>query len=121
MTTYDLKANVRHRPGIAIIDLGGELNGFVNNVLITAYADAASRNPASLFLNFERVNYINSTGIGFLLDLVGRAQRSQQVLIAYGLSSFYAQLFQIVGLTQFIRIVPDEANALSLVSTPVLG
>lgn len=116
MTSYDLKADVRHRPGVAIIDLCGELNGFVNNVLVTAYTEAANRDPERLFLNFERVNYINSTGIGFILDLVGRAQRSHQTLIGYGLSAFYLQLFQIVGLTEFIEIVPDEASALTLVS-----
>jgi hypothetical protein len=43
MPARTLDAQVRHEPGIAIIDLQGEINGFAEHVLNDAYVDAESQ------------------------------------------------------------------------------
>ena len=67
MTTSELQANVRERDGIAVIDLTGDLNSSAEEALNDAYAKAAGSDPDSIVLNFERAEYINSTGIALIV------------------------------------------------------
>ena len=116
MTTQHLKAQARYQPGLAIIDLYGELTALANAALNTAYAQAESQKPAMVLLNFGGVSHINSSGIGLIVSLVARTRQSQRSLMAYGLSSRNEELFKIIGLTEFIAILPDEVSALATVA-----
>jgi anti-anti-sigma factor len=107
-----LKANVRHQPGIAIIDLHGEIDASAENVLNSAYNEAESEEPGSILLNFSNVQYINSTGIALIVSLLGRARKSQRRLLACGLSDHYVEIFKITRLADFMSVFPDEASAL---------
>ena len=107
-----LQANVRHQPGIAIIDLHGEIDSSAESVLNTAYNEAESQEPGSILLNFSDVQYINSTGIALIVSLLGRARKSQRRLLACGLSDHYVEIFKITRLADFMSVFPDEASAL---------
>ena len=63
MPAKTLEAQVRHQPAVAIVDLHGEINAFAEDRLNAAYAEAESRAPDLILLNFSDVDYINSTGI----------------------------------------------------------
>jgi hypothetical protein len=56
MPAKHLEANVRQEPGVAVIDLGGEINGFAQEALDAAYAEAESNDPEAILLNFEGVD-----------------------------------------------------------------
>jgi len=96
-----LQANVRHQPGIAIIDLHGEIDASAESVLNTAYNEAESQEADSILLNFSDVQYINSTGIALIVSL-----------LACGLSDHYVEIFKITRLADFMSVFPDEASAL---------
>ena len=57
----ELKVGVRERDGVAVIDLAGDVNGAAGDALDRAYAEATSNGAASVALNFERTEFINST------------------------------------------------------------
>ncbi len=105
-------AAVRSQGGVAILDLQGEINAFADQELREAYAAAESLNPVCVALGFEKVSYINSTGIALIVGLLMMARKSNRRMIAYGLSDHYKEIFQITRLTDFIEVHPDEANAL---------
>ena len=67
MPAKHLEATVRQEPGVTVIDLTGEINGFAQDALDAAYAEAESNDPEAILLNFEGVDYINSTGIALSL------------------------------------------------------
>jgi len=113
MPARNLEAQVRHQPRVAIVDLHGEIDAFAEDVLNTAYADAESRNPEEILLNFSDVDYINSTGIALIVSLLARARKSRRKLLACGLSQHYVEIFQITRLVDFMSVYPDEASALS--------
>lgn len=110
---------VRHRapsrPGLAIIDLHGEINGFAEDALNAAYAEADDHDPAAILLNFGDVDYINSTGIALIVGLLARARKSHRQLLICGLSDHYQEIFRITRLSDFMRIYPDEATAVQQV------
>jgi anti-anti-sigma factor len=104
--------------GMAIIDLHGEIGLSAADALDAAYAQAGSRNPAAILLNFDDVDYINSTGIALIVGLLGKARRADRRLMVCGLSEHYMEIFRITRLAEFMSVFPDEASALAGVAVP---
>jgi anti-anti-sigma factor len=113
MAMQHLEASVRREPGGAILDLRGEINGFGQQALDAAYTEAEAKDPETILLNFEGVDYINSTGIALIVGLLARARASKRRLLAYGLSDHYVEIFNITRLSDFVGVYPDEESALS--------
>src|SRR5918996_6253706 len=116
MPAKHLEATVRQEPGVAVIDLTGEINGFAQEALDAAYSEAESNDPETILLNFEGVDYINSTGIALIVGLLAKARVSQRRLVAYGLSDHYVEIFEITRLSDYIGVFPDEQSAMSATS-----
>ncbi len=113
MAVSHLEASVRQEPAGAVLDLRGEINGFGQEALDAAYAEAEKGDPEAIILNFEEVDYINSTGIALIVGLLARARTSKRRLLAYGLSDHYVEIFNITRLSDFMSVYPDEQSALS--------
>jgi anti-sigma B factor antagonist len=113
MAMQHLVASVRQEPGSAVLDLRGEINGFSQETLDAAYAEAEKGGPEAIILNFEEVDYINSTGIALIVGLLAKARAAKRRLLAYGLSDHYVEIFNITRLSDFVGVYPDEESALS--------
>jgi anti-sigma B factor antagonist len=113
MQANHLEASVRPEPDGVVLDLRGEINGFGQQALDDAYAQAEAKDPQTILLNFEQVDYINSTGIALIVGLLAKARASKRRLFAYGLSEHYVEIFDITRLSDFVGIFPDEQSALS--------
>ena len=119
MPARKFEAAVRRVPGgdgpsaIAIIDLHGEIDLSAADTLNAAYAQASSQNPAAALLNFDDVDYINSTGIALIVGLLGKSRRADLRLMVCGLSEHYMEIFRITRLAEFMSVFPDEASALA--------
>ena len=116
MAVRHLEAEVRQERGRAILDLRGEINGFAQEALDAAYSEAESNDPETILLNFEEVDYINSTGIALIVGLLARARVSKRRLVAFGLSDHYVEIFEITRLSDFMSVFPDEQSAMSEMS-----
>jgi anti-sigma B factor antagonist len=113
MPAKHLEATVRQEPSVAVIDLTGEINGFAQEALDAAYAEAEAKNPEAILLNFEDVDYINSTGIALIVGLLARARASKRRLLACNLSEHYVEIFNITRLSDFMSVLPDEVSAIA--------
>lgn len=127
MPTQAFEASVRHIPtrartpgtdNVVIVDLHGEINATAEAKMEQVYAQASRQNPMAVLLNFESVDYINSTGIALIVRLLSRAREAGCRLLAYGLSDHYVKIFQITRLAEFIEIYSDEASALAAIAVP---
>lgn len=106
-------AQVRQEPGVAVIELHGEVNGFAAQALESAYDEAVREQPSSILLNFAGVTYINSTGIALIVGLMAKARAVNRRVLASDLSDHYQEIFTITRLSDFMSIFPDETSALS--------
>jgi anti-anti-sigma factor len=111
MEVRHLSVEVRLEGGIAVLDLVGEINGFAEEALNAAYAEAEAADPSTVLLNFERVDYINSTGIALIVGLLAKARASHRSLLACNLSEHYVEIFNITRLSDFMSVFPDEKTA----------
>lgn len=96
-----------------ILDIRGEVTGFAENALMDAYSQASSMGARKIALNFTKLQYMNSSGIGLLVTLLIRAQRQKQRLVAYGLSEHYVQIFELTRLNEAIGIFEEETAAIA--------
>ncbi len=112
MPEAQVKMNVRGAGEKAsIIDVEGELTAFAEDVLMDAYNQASDGQVRAIILNFENLEYMNSSGIGLLVTLLIRVNREKQRLLTYGLSEHYQNIFQITRLDDAIGIYGSEEEA----------
>ena len=71
---------------VSIIDIEGDVSAFAEDVLMEAYSEASSPTTRTIILNFNGLEYMNSSGIGLLVTLLIRANRQKQRMLAFGLS-----------------------------------
>jgi len=112
MPQAQVKMNVRKvSEKVSIIDVEGEFNAFAEAVLMEAYNQASDGQARAIILNFEELEYMNSSGIGLLVTLLIRINREKQRLLTYGLSEHYRSIFQITRLDDAIAIHDSEEEA----------
>jgi anti-sigma B factor antagonist len=96
---------------VSVIDVKGELTAFAEGVLMQAYNQASDGRVRAIVLNFEGLEYMNSSGIGLLVTLLIRVNREKQRLLTYGLTDHYRNIFQITRLDDAIGIYESEEEA----------
>lgn len=96
---------------MGFLDFPRDVTAQTRETAYTAYNALAAEKVDLLSLNFETSDYLNSAGIGLIISLVEDATQAGRKVFAYGLSSHYRKLFSMVGLTERIILVENEAEA----------
>ena len=114
-TTIDLE-----RTGsAAILRLGGDITSASDADLTAGFGRAIDDGARAVILDFARMEYMNSGGIGLLVTLLVRAQRAGARLMAVGLSDHYRQILSLTRLDEAIEVHEDETMALETVGLEV--
>ncbi len=106
------EAEIRPAEDSVVIDLAGDINAFAAEDLEAVTGEALAGSPQRLVLNFAATEFINSTGIALIVDLLGRSRAARVPVVACGLSDHYREIFEITRLVDFMSVVGDEATAL---------
>ena len=118
ITARPFVVSVRFRAGGAIVDLHGEINATSEGALTAAYAEASSRSPATILLNFTDVTFMDATGLALIVGLLAQARKVRRRLLVYGLSEHYVHIFQFTRLADFMPVFPNEMSALAGMQAP---
>ncbi len=117
MTEVNVSMNVRPaNSDTKVIEIHGEVTGFAEDILMEAYTQASIGQVNNVIINFDDLDYMNSSGIGLLVTLLIRAQRKNQQVMAVGLNEHYQQIFQLTRLDEAIGMYKTEADALASVA-----
>ena len=109
----DTTLHTEVRDDIGIVHIVGDLTPAVEDDLSTAYGKASGDGARAVVLDFSQLEYMNSGGIGLLVQLLVRANRSKRGLAAAGLSDHYRQIFQVTRLDEAIAIHDDVDGAVA--------
>ncbi|MFD0959289.1 STAS domain-containing protein [Paenibacillus chungangensis] len=109
-----LRVAMRQEGNIWVIDLQGDLakSAETDLFLLQNWENGLEQGGSFLIFNFTEVRYINSLGIAVLIRIVRALHKAGCPAFAYGLSSHYAKLFRMVGLTQFMTLYDDKYTIL---------
>jgi anti-anti-sigma factor len=100
--------------GAGVIELRGELDASAEQALSDAFSRAAELGD-TVVLNFEQLEYMNSSGIGLIVTLLIRAQRQKKKLVICRLSQHYRSIFHITRLDDAIPTFETEEEALEAI------
>jgi anti-sigma B factor antagonist len=98
-------------PGEARLAMRGDVDIAADEALSAAYAAAAETGADRVVLDFEAVDYINSTGIALIVRLLAEARRDHREVIALGLSDHYREIFRITRLSDYLTIADTPSAA----------
>ena len=116
MPQANVVMNVRKiNNSVSIIDIEGDVSAFAEDTLMEAYAEASTPTTRTIILNFNGLEYMNSSGIGLLVTLLIRINRQKQRMFAFGLSEHYTHIFELTRLNEAIGIYDTEADVLAAV------
>jgi anti-sigma B factor antagonist len=97
----------------SVLRIEGDVTSGSEADLTAAYGLAVANGATAVVLDFSKLAYMNSGGIGLLVTLLVRAQRGGVRLVATGLSDHYRQIFELTRLDEAIEIHADEPTAVA--------
>ena len=114
MTTRTTTIEVHElKSGASEIAIAGDVTSASEGALMDAYSRVSEAGAKLVVLDFGRLDYMNSGGIGLLVTLLVRVQRQGQRLMAVGLSDHYRQILALTRLDEAIAIHATTADALA--------
>lgn len=108
----NLVKSVRKTPDATFVDLVGDIDLRGSPALHSALVDLANERPKRLVLNLAEVPYMDSSGVGTLVEVFRRVTRHAGKLVLCGMSARVRSVFEITKLDRFFTIcdTPDQAS-----------
>jgi anti-sigma B factor antagonist len=113
-TSMNLKVTPRRVDDTTVsLDLEGEVDVYTAPELKQAIISQVDASTRRVLVNLEKVEYLDSTGLGILIGGVKRLKEVEGTLLLVSASPRIRRLFEITQLNTIFRIVDTEAEALS--------
>ena len=98
---------------VTVLRFEGDIASTSKDAVLGAY-QALQKDAAKLILlDFSKVDYINSSGIALVIQLLIEAASAEQKVYAFGLSTHFTKVFTMVGITKYAGLFASEAEALA--------
>jgi anti-sigma B factor antagonist len=94
---------------VSVLRFSGDISSTSRDSVLNAYGQVAKDRP--VLLDFCRVDYINSSGIALVIQMMMTANKSGQEICAFGLTPHFQKVFTMVGITKYAKLYPDENSA----------
>lgn len=96
-----------------VVSLSGEIDLHNTPDVHQTLVDVCQTRPALLVVNLQEVTYMDSSGIGALVQVYREVKAYEGGLRLCGLTDRVHGVFEITKLDQFFEIYPTEAEALA--------
>jgi anti-sigma B factor antagonist len=98
---------------VTVLRFEGDIASTSKEAVLGAYHSLPKETTKLILLDFTRVDYINSSGIALVIQLLIEAANSAQKVYAFGLSAHFTKVFTMVGITKYAELFPTEQAALA--------
>jgi len=95
------------------LDLEGEVDVYTAPILRQEIMDQVDAGVKSLLVNLEKVEYLDSTGLGILIGGVKRMKEQGGAMKLVGPSARITRIFEITGLNRIFDVYASESDALA--------
>jgi len=109
---HNLGVRTERDPDATILYLNGEIDLRTSPRLRDAFLNLIEQKPAKIILDLSEVGYIDSSGVGTIVELKRKTARHKSKVILVALQPRVRSLFEITRLDAFFDIVEtlDEAR-----------
>jgi anti-anti-sigma regulatory factor len=91
----------------------GDISSTSKDAVLGAYQDLPKEKVRFVLLDFSKVEYINSSGIALIIQMLIEAVGAGQMVRAFGLSAHFNKVFTMVGIPKYAALFATEAEALA--------
>lgn len=105
--------------GTSVVYVNGYLNSLLGEEVERTVHDILDTGGTRVVLNFEGTKLINSIGISFIIGIVEWMMERNGSLAFCSLSRINQELFQMTGVSRYVRAFPSEEEALAYFSQTV--
>ena len=109
----DLKLGHYSKDGIEVVDVGGEIDIYTAPRLRELLIDLAGKNNYQLIVNLEKVEFLDSTGLGVLVGGLKRVRAHDGSLDLVCTQERILKIFRITGLTKVFAIYQTVDQAIA--------
>lgn len=116
MTLGGANPNVKHVRSVGdatVVALQGEIDMHHTPGVQRVLSQAYEKKPSRLVVNLEDVTYMDSSGIGTLVETLRKIKAYDGKLVLCGMNERVHSVFEITRLDQFFTIVATEEEALT--------
>src|SRR5579859_3426730 len=103
----DLKLGHYNKDGIEVVDVEGEIDVYTAPRLRELLIDLVNKNNYQLVVNMEKVDFLDSTGLGVLVGGLKRVRDHEGALRLVCDQERILKIFRITGLTKVFAIYPS--------------
>jgi anti-anti-sigma factor len=98
---------------VSVLRFEGDIASTSREAVLGAYQSLPKSETKLILLDFTRVEYINSSGIALVIQLLIEAANAGQKVAAFGLSAHFTKVFTMVGIAKYAALYAAEAEALA--------
>ena len=98
---------------VTVLRFEGDISSTSKDAVLGAYQALPKESAKLILLDFTKVDYINSSGIALVIQLLIEASNSVQKVYAFGLSPHFVKVFTMVGITKHAQLFAGQAEALA--------
>jgi anti-anti-sigma factor len=98
---------------VTVLRFEGDIASTSKDAVLGAYQALPKATAKLILLDFTKVDYINSSGIALVIQLLIEASNSGQKVYAFGLSPHFVKVFTMVGITKYAQLFASEAEAIA--------
>jgi anti-sigma B factor antagonist len=98
---------------VVVLRFEGDIASTSKDAVLGAYHTLPNETTKLILLDFTGVDYINSSGIALVIQLLIEASHAAQTVYAFGLSPHFTKVFTMVGITKYARLFHTQAEALA--------
>lgn len=100
---------------VCIFSFKGDITSTAKEGILSAY-HGLDGSASHLLLDFTGVDYINSSGIAIIIEMLLEASKSgKQSVGIFGLSPHFNKVFTMVGINKYAALHADEKGALAAI------
>ena len=98
---------------VTVLRFEGDIAITSKDAVLGTYQALPKETVRLVLLDFSKVDYINSSGIALVIQMMIEASNSAQMIYAFGLSAHFTKVFTMVGITKYAGLFPGQAEALA--------
>ncbi len=95
---------------IVVLRFSGDITSASKAVVLGTY-EGLPKESKRILLDFSKVEYLNSSGIALIIQMLIQAGKAGQSVQTFGLSPHFQKVFTMVGMTKYTKLYSDEPSA----------
>lgn len=108
----------RTENGYSVLDLYGELDAHTASELETALKDLIAREKINIIVNFRKLDYIASAGLGVFMAYIEDVRKEGGDIKLTNMNNKVFNVFDLLGFPALYDILDDESEAIKKFSNP---